>query len=79
MQLQYTSLVSWLFLFVNLPTSAINYNLKMGCTLVVQILRLEDTGFRPRSSEIETMKSLGPSMVLYTFNPRIQKANRSLS
>jgi hypothetical protein len=39
-------------------------------TPLIQVLRLEDTGFWPRSWGIVAMKSLGPDKVVHTFNPR---------
>ena len=36
-------------LVVNLTTSGINYNPEIEGSAVIQILRLEDTGFCPRS------------------------------
>jgi hypothetical protein len=37
--------MGWQFLVVNLTTSGRNYNPEMEDTPVIQILRLEDTGF----------------------------------
>jgi hypothetical protein len=35
----------WLLLVIDLNTSGMNYNSEMEGTLVIQISRLEDTGF----------------------------------
>jgi len=48
-----------------------NYNPETESTTVIQILRLEDAGSRPRG--IVTMKSLGPGMVVHAFDPRRQR------
>ena len=49
------------------------YNTEMEGTRVIQILRLEDTGFGSETWEIVAMKSFGPGMVEHAFNPRKQR------
>jgi hypothetical protein len=48
-----------------------NYNPEIWGTLVIQILRQENTGFLSGSLGTVAMKSLGPGMGVYTFNPSI--------
>lgn len=44
------------------------YNPEMKYLPVIQILKLEDTGFWSRSWGIVDMKSLGPGKVVYSIN-----------
>jgi hypothetical protein len=45
----------------------------MEGTVEIQILRLEYIGFWSKSGEMVAMKNVGLGMVLYSFNPSIQK------
>jgi hypothetical protein len=56
-----------------LNTSGMNYNSEMEGTLVIQISRLEDTGFWSRLKSIVFIKRFGPGKIVHTFNPKRQR------
>lgn len=65
-------IITWL-LFYLFFKSETNHNVEMDGISLIQLLKLEDTGFWPESWGTVALKILGLGMVVHTYYPRIQE------